>query len=405
MRNIITGIDIGTSKVCTAVGYLNEEYEPVVLGEGICRYSGMKKGRITDVGEIASAIKDSVSRAERHAKVKVNSAYVNIIGLNVEIIKRNVSIEIENNLRTITINDVYRLLNVAGDITIPEGKKVIDIVVENYKIDDSKEISNPIGMSGSKLELTADLVLADNSLIQNITNSMQKAGIQFEGFIMGALSEGGLVLTADEKEKGAILINTGAGITDISVFENNSLQFYNSLPVGGEHVTNDLSIVLKTSYNDAEKIKKQYELSKVSMVQNDQEVRLSGQDLFSQRTVMVSEIIEIIEARVSEILTLAKEEIVNFGVEIKKDWTLVLSGEGISEFHGVAEIAEEIFDTNVRISRKRINEDLNPIYNTAIGIIKYVSDMRRNKSNEIITIRGNRSKRKKSIFKKIKDFF
>ncbi|MFA6308257.1 MAG: cell division protein FtsA [Clostridia bacterium] len=405
MRNIIAGIDIGTSKVSTAAGYLNGEFEPAVLGAGISRCSAVKKGQIDDIGEISSAIKDSVSKAEKMANIKILSAFVNIIGMNVEVIKRQVSIQIENRSGLITISDVYRLLNIVGDVSADDDKKVIDIIVQNYKIDDSTDIYYPVGMQAKKLELSADVILSDTITYQNITDCMEKAGIELEGFVLSGLAEGGLILTAEEKEKGVILIDTGAGITDITVIKDNNLLFYNSVPIGGEHITNDLSIVLKTSYNEAEAVKKQYNLAMSSMIENDEEVLLGGQELFSKRIVNISDIVEVIEARVNEIFELSKKKIEDSEIEIDEKWMLVLSGQGVTEFQGALEVAKEIFGTRVRINKKRVSDTVNSSFNTAVGIIKYVSELRRKKSVEIPAIRGHRAKRRRSLWKKIRGLF
>ena len=380
MNEIIVAIDIGTSKVCTLIGQVNKANQIEVLGKGMEVCSGVKKGIIVDIDNTANAIRNSVSEAEKMANLKVGSAYVNIMGLHLLIINNRVAVTIANENREITQKDLEKAYHHVRSIPVNDDREIIDIITRQYIIDGYDEITDPVGMVGVKFEVDADIITGKITSVQNIVKSMERANLKIDGLIVEALATSEIALISDDKDSGVLLIDVGGGMTDISIFKNKNLVFYDSIPVGGDHITNDISIGLKIPYHEAEKIKKEYELALTSLIKNDQEVTVTDINDNKKKTVKVSEVVEIIEARVQEIFYLCRELIDQADIGEKLKGGVVLTGGGISFVDGAMQLAEEVFEMKVRLASFRSLGLTKPEYSVAAGIIKYVSG--RHKGND-----------------------
>ncbi|NSW90508.1 MAG: cell division protein FtsA [Firmicutes bacterium] len=382
MEDIIVGIDIGTTKVCTLIGRVDKIGQLQILGKGFTLFNGVRKGVIIDIEETSKAIRYSVEEAENEAGFSINSAYVNIYGTHVDVINHKESISILNENQIVTPDDLDRLYDAIEKLPIPEGVQIIDIIPRQYIIDGYGGILDPVGMSGLILEMEADVVTGKLTSVQNIIRSVEKAGLEVDGIIIEAFATSEVSLSPEEKEMGVILIDVGGGITDVSAFKNGKIVMYDSIPVGGEHITNDISIGLKISYSEADKIKKQYELALTTLIKNDQEISVYDINEEKLKNVQVSQIIEIIEARVCEILSLAKNLIEKYENIDMFNAGIVLTGGGISYVNGNKQIAEDIFNLPVRVASYRsIIGVSKPEFVAAAGIIKHVA--RRNKHSSI----------------------
>jgi cell division protein FtsA len=348
-----------------------------VLGKGMVPCNGVKKGIIVDIESTSNSIRSSVELAESMANLKIGSAYINIIGMHVSVINRKDSLMISNDNREITKKDLDRLLYMVKDITIPEDREIIDIIPRQYIIDGYDEIIDPVGMVGVKLEVDADIVLGKITSVQNILKSIERANIKIDGLVVEAFATGEIVLSPDEKELGVILLDVGGGVTDVSVFQNKKLMYYNSIPVGGDHITNDIAIGLKISNAEAEKLKREYELALTSLIKNDQEVTVFDINENKKKNVKVSEIVEIIEARVFEIFSLCAGLLEKEGINGNMGAGVVLAGGGISYVDGNRQLAAEVFGLPVRVTAYKVPGAPKPEMVAAEGIIKYVSGMRK----------------------------
>ena len=399
MGEIIVSIDIGTSKVCTLIGKMNKANQLEVIGKGIVSFSGVKKGTIVDIDSTSKAIRESVEQAELMANINVGSAYVNIIGMHVNVINNKSCISISHEDREITKKDVEKILYAVKDVQVPEDRQIIDIIPRQYTIDGYDEIIDPVGMVGVTLEVEADIVIGKITSVQNIVKSMERANLRVDGLVIEAYASGEIVLTPDEKDVGVILIDIGGGVTDISVFQNKHLVFYNSMPVGGDHITNDIAIGLKISYAEAEKIKRQYELALTSLIKNDQEISVCDINEDRKKNVKISEVIEIIEARVYEIFSLSKGLLQRSNVSMNTDAGIVLAGGGISYVDGNKQLANEVFELPVRVVSCKTTENYRPEFLTAAGMIKYVSNIRKgNNSGSKVSILKQKNVQKESGF-------
>ena len=411
MGEIIVGIDIGTSKVCTIIGRVDKSNQIEVLGIGTSNCEGVKKGIIVDIESTSNSIRTAVEKAEKMSNIKVGSAYFNIMGAHVNVISNRTAISVSNENREIRAKDVEKVLYTAGDVAVPEDQQVIDVIPRQYIVDGYDEILDPIGMVGVKLEIDADVVTGKITSVQNIVKSAERAGVDVDGLVVGALAAGELLLTPDEKDMGVVLIDVGGGITDISVFKNKKLIFNDSIPVGGDHITNDISIGLKISYPEAEKIKKQYELALTSLIKNDQEITVTDTGENRKKTVRVSEVVEIIEARVYEIFQLCRNLLEKAGVFEEYGAGVVITGGGISYVDGNKQLAGEAFDLPVRVAFFRHQEVSKPEFWTSFGILKFISNYRRGRGqgSEVKVQKPKVSKADSGFFSKIikmiKDFF
>jgi cell division protein FtsA len=407
VSEIVVGIDIGTSKVCTVIGRVARDGQVEILGKGMETCTGVKKGIIVDIESTARSIRNSVDQAESMADMKVVSAHVNIAGLHVSVINNRNSMSVSGDNREVTRKDVERLLYTAGSITIPEDRQIIDVIPRQFILDGYDEIIDPAGMVGVKLEADVDVITGKITSVQNILKSMERAGIKIEGLVVEALGTSEIVVSMEEKDMGCILIDIGGGTTDISVFKNKKMIFYDSLPVGGDHITNDISIGLKILYTEAERVKREYELALTTLIKNDQEATVSDLSDNRKKTVKVSEIVEIIEARVYEIFSLCNERLQKAGVTVQLGAGVILSGAGISYVDGGMQLAYEVFDLPIRVASHKLAGISKIEFATAAGIVKYISLHRKNGSSAggVKVQQPKGAKRESGLFKRVSRFF
>lgn len=410
MSDIIVGIDIGSSKVSTVIGKVIADGQVEFLGKGTEPCTGVKKGIIIDINATAASIQSSVKKAEAGTGIKVVSAYVNMSGLHLYIKNQIIDTNIVSDDKIVSKKDVEKLLYSASSIAIGQDSEIIDVVPKQYILDGFDGIVNPVGMKGSTLQGDFDVVVGKVMSVQNIVRSMSKAAIKVDGLVADSFAVGECVLQPDEKDIGVILIDVGGGSTEISVFKNQKLIANKCFPVGGDHITNDLSIALKMSYIEAERVKRQYQLALTTLIKNDQEITVSDISDSFKKNIKVSEAVEIIEARVYEMLSMCKEFVDkncpgNYGAGV------VISGSGISTLDGSLQIAYDIFNMPVRTAAPKIRDLNKPEFYTAAGIVKYISIQDRGSStisSQPATI-ATKTKKENTLFKKafakFKDLF
>ena len=376
MNNLIIGIDIGTTKVSSLIGKVNKLSQIEIVGRGMASCNGLKKGVIVDIDSTADSIRKAVEEAEADANMKIASAYVNIHGMHVNIINNRGYLNI--NGREISSVDVENILSDVRDIEYPDDRQLIDVIPRQYIIDGYDEITDPVGMVGARLEVDADILVGKITSVQNIIKSMERAGIRIDGIVAEAFATGEICLTADEKDIGVILLDVGGSVTDVSVFQGKRLILYDSIPVGGDHVTNDIAIGLRISNVEAEKIKRQFELALTSLIKNDQEISVLDINENTKKNVKVSEVVEIIEARVYEVFSLCNNLLTKAGVSIPEEGNVVMTGAGISYVDGCKQLAHEVFQVPIRVVQAgQLQGVSKPEYVATAGIIKYVANVKK----------------------------
>ena len=240
--DIIVGIDIGTSKVCCCLGQINKFNQVEILNSSSVACDGFKKGKIVSADAVARAIRFAITDIETMQDFIIKSAYVNIVGKYVSIFKTKYSIKLDDKYEGVTQKNIDTIIRSVGEIEIPEGQQIIDIVPSKF-ITDTKVTDDPIGIFTDILEAELDVIIADKQVVKTIGLAMQKAGLMIDGIVINGFALKDIVLTDEEKERGVLLLDIGAGNIDISVFRGNGIVFTDSIPIGGDTITNDISVV------------------------------------------------------------------------------------------------------------------------------------------------------------------
>lgn len=405
MGDWIISIDIGTSNVCALIGKVNKYSQIEIAGRGTAPCSGLKKGVIVDIDSTAASIRKAVGEAESDANMRIDSAYVNIHGMHVNVVNNKSWMSI--NGREITRDDLDDILRDVRDIDKPEDRQLIDVIPRQFIIDGYDEITDPVGMVGTRLEVDADMLVGKITSVQNIIKSMERAEVKLDGIVAEAFAAAEICLTPDERDIGAVLLDVGGSITDISVFQGKRLVFYDSIPVGGDHITNDIAIGLRISSAEAEKIKRQFELALTSLIKNDQEISVLDINENKKKNVKVSEVVEIIEARVYEIFSLCKSLLDKAGISIPQEGGVVMTGAGISYVDGCKQLAQEVFELPVRVIQAgQIPGVLKPEFVASAGMIKYVATVKKggSRASEIKLKKQEKAKSRGSLFGNILSF-
>lgn len=371
--DIIVGIDIGTSKVSTVVGEVNNFNQIEIICMTKCKCSGIKKGKIINDDEVAMAIAKTINDAEEEANLRINSAYITIPGKYVTIVQNSVMKEIKDKFAGISTRDINSGLMIVKDIDLPENKTIIDIVPENFILEDGQTVSDPTGSFSSSFTLNAEIMIADKSYIKQLHQIFKKADLEIDGIIPNTLAQRNLILDNNELSDNIMILDIGAGNTDIGIFEAGKFVYTNTIPLGGDNITNDIALVLDISLEEAEKLKKQYGLALKSFIDNDNDVVLNTSNGISKtRTIKSSELIEIIEARIEEIFSLVNKDIVSQGIKAKIN-NVILTGQGITNINKSDVAGKIILNIPVKMSTGRLISTVKPSFRTAYALVRYVA--------------------------------
>ena len=403
--DIIVGIDIGTSKVCTVVGEVNNFGQIEIISNTSYKCSGLKKCKIINEDEISLSIAKTIKDAEEETNLKINSAYVTIPGKYVTIVQNMITKEARDKYSGISVRDVQNAVMQVKDIEIPDGKTLIDIVPDKITLENGTVVTDPVGNLSSIFTISAQIILAEKDYVRQLHNIFKKAGLEIDGIVPTTLAERNLVLDNNELHDNIMLLDIGAGNTDIGVFEGSSFVYTNSIPVGGDNITNDIAVVLNISEEEADKLKRQYGLALKSFIDNDNDIILNtSKDDNKNRIIKSSELIEIIEARIEEIFTIINKDITNSGVKQKIN-NVVLTGQGIVNINK-SDVAGKInLNIPVKISTGRAISTVKPTYRTSYALVRYIAarPFAKTVSSSIDT--QNNENFIKTIIEKIKEFF
>lgn len=387
MSNIAVSLDIGSSKVCVLIAEINKK-QFNILGVGTSECKGVKKGIIVDIDSTVESIKKAVKQAEQMSNREVKSVFVNISGGYTSLHKTKGVIAVSREDKEITPEDIRRVIQAAKVVAVTPDKEIIDIIPEQYIVDGYDEIRDPLGMVGVRLEVDANLVVASCTTVQNIIRSVQRSGLTIDGIVIEPLGTSSVILNEDEKELGVALVDVGAETTDISIFKKGSLVYTKVIPVGGNHITNDISIVCKMSTSDSENIKKQYGVASANYVSEDDVIKISNIGGKGEKDIYLMEIAQVIEARVSEILSLIRNQIEKSGHTDSLSAGIVITGGGLFNIKGILDVAQSYFEVPVRLGYPNYIGVANPIYSAAAGIAMY--SLKSKKTSSIINkVNGN----------------
>jgi cell division protein FtsA len=341
-NDIIVGIDVGSTNVRTVIVQIFPEEElPRVVGVGLSESVGVRKGVIVDLEETTKAVNDSVEKAERSAGVSVRNAIVSIGGSHIISQSSKGVIAIGRADGEVTEDDIERVVNAAQAISVPPNKEIIHIIPRNYSLDDQKDIKDPVGMNGVRLEVDAMIIEGSTPVMKNLQKSVEQAGIEIKEFVLVPLAAAKATLSKRQKELGVVLVDIGGGTTSIAVYEENDLLHTAILPIGGSHITNDLAIGLRTSIDVAERVKIEFGNALPSDVGKKEDINLAEIDPNEEGIVSRYHVSEIIEARLEEIFDMVNKELKKIARDKLLPGGVVLVG-GTAKLPGAVDLAKNI---------------------------------------------------------------
>lgn len=403
--DIIVGIDIGTSKVCTVVGEVNNFGQVEIICNTSYKCNGLKKGKIINEEEICLCIAKTIKNAEEETNLKINSSYVTIQGKYVTIVQNSITKEVKDKYSGISIKDVQNAMLQVKDIEIPDEKTLIDIVPDKITLENGTVVKDPVGNLSSHFTISAQVILAEKEYVRQLNNIFKKVGLEIDGIVPIALAERNLVLDKNELHDNVMLLDIGAGNTEIGIFESSTFMYTNSIPVGGDNITNDIAFVLNISEEEADKLKRQYGLALKSFIDNDNDIILNtSKDDKKNRIIKSSELIEIIEARIEEIFSIVNKDITNQGVKQKIN-NVILTGQGIVNINK-SDVAGKInLNIPVKISTGRLISTVKATYRTSYALVRYVAARPFAKTVSSDIDSQNSESFIKTIFERVKEFF
>ena len=371
--DIIIGIDIGTTKVCTVVGEVNNFGQIETICTTSYKCMGMKKGKIIDEEEVSLSIAKCIKEAEEETNLKINSAYVTIQGKFVTIVQNSVTKEVKEKYAGISVREVQNALIQLKDIDIPESYTLIDIVPDKITLENGTVVLDPVGSLSSSFTISAEVIIADKSYIKQLNTIFKKAGLEIDGIVPVTLAQRNLILDTNELNDNTMLLDIGAGNIDIGIFEGSTYIYTNSIPLGGENITNDIAYVLNISYEEAEKLKKQYGLALRSFIDNDNDIILNTcKDGNKNKIIKSSELIEIIEARIEEMFAIINRDIMNNSVKSRIN-NVILTGQGIVNINKSDVAGKIALNIPVKIATGRAISTVKPEYRTGYALVRYIA--------------------------------
>lgn len=374
-ENYIVGLDIGSSKIAAAVGQADDEGNLTLIGIGQAPAEGIKRGMIVDLEKVVNSIHSAVSDAEMVSGAKISSVYASIAGEHIKSINSRGVIAVGKTTSEINRSDVERVVEAAQAVAIPADREIIHVLPQEFTVDDQLGITDPVGMSGIRLEVNVHIVTGSVASVTNIVKAIEKADLDVEELVLGPYAAAYAVLKPDERELGCVLIDMGAGTTDIAAFWDGAIKHTAVLGVGGKNVTNDVAIGLRTPLEQAERIKSLHGSALSTLVSSSEMITVPGVGGRESKEVSRSIVAAIVEPRAEEIFSLVARDLKKANLIESLASGVILTG-GASQLQGTAELAEQIFDLPAKLASPDgfINESEQqpgPEFSVVIGLLKY----------------------------------
>jgi cell division protein FtsA len=372
-KNLIVGLDIGTSKVVAIVGEVMPEGKIEVIGIGSHPSRGLKKGVVVNIESTVHSIQRAVEEAELMAGCQIHSVYAGIAGSHIRSLNSHGIVAIRD--KEVAPGDVERVIDAARAVAIPADQKILHILPQEFLIDNQEGIKEPVGMSGVRLEAKVHMVTGAVSAAQNIIKCVRRCGLEVDDIILEQLASSYSVLTEDEKELGVCIVDIGGGTTDLAVFTEGSIRHTAVIPIAGDQVTNDIAVALRTPTQFAEEIKIKYACALTQMATADENIEVPSIGDRPSRRLARHTLAEVVEPRYEELLSLVQTELRRSGFEDLVAAGVVLTG-GSSKIEGLVELAEEVFHMPVRLGVPQYVTGLvdvvrNPIFATGVGLLLF----------------------------------
>ncbi|MEO1085732.1 MAG: cell division protein FtsA, partial [Acidobacteriota bacterium] len=342
----LVGIDIGSSKVGVLIGQRDGDSIEVV-GKGMAPNRGTRRGNIVNVEQTVEALRAATEEAEVMAGVDISRAYVGIAGSDIRSVNSRAIVSVSRKDREITRQDIHRVLEAAQSAALPSDREILHAIPQEFVVDEQGGIADPLGMLGSRLEVSLHLTTGTSSRTKNLQTCVNRAGIEILELVFEPLATAEAVLGSDERELGALLIDIGNGGTEYALFADGEVRHSAVLPIGASHFTNDLAMVLRTPFAEAERIKLRYGCCLDSMVDEDAGVTVPAVADGTQRIVPRAELCEILQPRAEELFTLILQDLAANGLDEGLRGGVVLTGGGV-KLDGILELAGQVFQSTVR---------------------------------------------------------
>jgi cell division protein FtsA len=377
--SIVCGLDVGTTKVCMMIARAHADNSSLeLIGTGYADSSGLVKGIVVDLEQAAASIRKAADEAESAAGVSVDWTLVGASGDHFESFNTHGALSIEGTNHEVTPNDMEQVIQAARSVSVSQDREIIHVLPQEFLLDNHGGIQNPVGLTGSRLDVNIHIVTCESALNQNLIHAVNRAQMRVRKVCLQQLASAEAVLTRDERELGTVVIDIGGGTTDIAIFNRNAVRFTSILPVGGAHFTRDIALMLQTPMEDAERIKKEYGTVQTEKVSDEETIEVHGIGTQAARSVPRKYICEILRARGTELLELVKEHIWKAKESERLVAGVVLTGGG-SILDGIPELMEDILNMPVRqgipMGVMGLTKGLShPVYATAIGLTKFAAE-------------------------------
>ena len=401
-KQLIVGLDIGTSKVVAIVGEIMPEDKLEVIGIGSHPSKGLKKGVVVNIESTVHSIQRAVEEAELMAGCQIHSVFAGIAGSHIRSLNSHGIVAIRD--KEVTPNDVERVIDAARAVAIPADQKILHILPQEFLIDNQEGIREPVGMSGVRLEAKVHMVTGAVSAAQNIIKCVRRCGLEVDDIILEQLASSYSVLTDDEKDLGICLVDIGGGTTDIAVFTEGSIRHTAVIPIAGDQVTNDIAVALRTPTQNAEDIKIKYACALTQLASAEESIEVPSVGDRPPRKLARHTLAEVVEPRYEELLGLIQAELQRSGFEDRVAAGIVLTG-GSAKIEGLVDLAEEVFHMPVRLGVPQYVTGLvdvvrNPIYSTGVGLLLFGHQNRDQRSLE-----GGLGKGLRGVWERMRGWF
>lgn len=401
-RDLIVGLDIGTSKVVAIVAAVGADDSVEIVGLGSHPSRGLKKGVVVNIESTVQSIQRAIEEAELMAGCQIHSVYAGIAGSHIRSFNSHGIVPIRNS--EVTAEDVDRVIDAARAVAVPADQKILHVLPQEFVIDGQEGIREPVGMSGVRLEARVHLVTGAVSAAQNIIKCVRRCGLEVDDIILEQLASSYAVLTDDEKDLGVCLVDIGGGTTDLVLFTEGSIRHTAVIPIAGDQVTNDIAVALRTPTQFAEEIKIQYACALTQLASPEETIEVPSVGDRPARRLARHTLAEVVEPRYEELLTLVRAELQRSGYEELLAAGVVLTG-GSARMEGVIELAEEVFHMPVRLGVpmriKGLTEVVrNPIYSTSVGLVHFGVQHRGGRRGEMRLSGGMRN-----VWERMKGWF
>ncbi len=401
-KNLIVGLDIGTSKIVAIVAEILPEGRLEIIGMGQAPSRGLKKGVVVNIESTVNAIQRALEEAELMADCKIREVYTGIAGSHIRSINSHGMVAIKD--KEVGQSDVDRVIETARAVIIPTDQQVLHILTQEFIIDGQEDVREPLGMSGVKLEVKVHIVTGAISAAQNIIKCVRRCGLEVRDLILQPLASSMAVLSEDEKDLGVCLVDIGGGTTDIAVFTGGAIRHTSVIPIAGDQITNDVAMALRTPTADAEDLKVKYGCALRQLADAKQMIEVLGVGDRPARQLSRQTLAEVIEPRVEELYSLVQAELRRSGFEELLSSGIVITG-GSSAMEGMAELGEEVFHMPVRLGMPQYVGGLaevvrNPRFATGVGLL--LAGMDQHQRHHLATLQNGSMTQ---IFNRMKSWF